>query len=162
MSNTIEGSISADGCNFALVVSRFNDFITRRLTDGALDCLRRHGANEKLIDIVYCPGAFEIPFVAQQLASSGKYDAIICLGCVIRGETPHFDYVAGAVSSGIERVALAAPVPVIFGVLTTNTLEQAIDRAGSKAGNKGWDAALAAMEMADLQKKISPRRQHKK
>ena len=162
MSNTIEGNISAAGYNFALVVSRFNDFITRRLTAGAIDCLRRHGANEKSIDIVYCPGAFEIPFVAQQLASSGKYDAVICLGCVIRGETPHFDYVAGAVSSGIERVALAAPVPVIFGVLTTNTLEQAIDRAGSKAGNKGWDAALAAMEMADLQKKISPIRQHKK
>ena len=162
MVNKIEGNVSAANRRFGIVVSRFNDFITRRLTDGALDCLRRHGANEESIDVVSCPGAFEIPFVAQQLASSGKYDAVICLGCVIRGETPHFDYVAAAVSSGIERVALASPVPVIFGVLTTNSLEQAIERSGAKAGNKGWDAALAAMEMADLQKKITPRRDRKK
>ncbi|MBI1804198.1 MAG: 6,7-dimethyl-8-ribityllumazine synthase [Ignavibacteriae bacterium] len=162
MPNIIEGNLSAAPYSFALVVSRFNDFITRRLTDGALDCLRRHGANEKTIDVVYCPGAFEIPRVAQQLASSGNYNAVICLGCVIRGETPHFDYVASAVSSGIERVALASKIPIIFGVLTTNTLDQAIERAGSKEGNKGWNAALAAIEMADLQKKISGTQHHKK
>jgi len=161
MANIIEGNLSAAGYNFALVVSRFNDVITKRLSDGALDCLQQHGATRQSIDVVYCPGAFEIPFVAQQLALSGKYHAIICLGCVIRGETSHFDYVASAVSGGIERVALASPIPVIFGVLTTNTLEQAIARAGSKAGNKGWDAALAAMEMADLQKQISPTKHHK-
>jgi len=162
MPHIIEGNISAAGSSFGLVVSRFNDFITRRLADGALDCLRQHGADEKSIDVVYCPGAFEIPFVAQQLIASNTYDAVICLGCVIRGETPHFDYVAGAVSSGVGRVALASPIPVVFGVLTTNTLEQAIERAGSKGGNKGWDAALAAMEMVELQKQISTTKHRKK
>ena len=155
MANTIEGNLSAAPYRFGIVVSRFNEFITKRLLDGALDCLRRHGATEASIDIIYCPGAFEIPELAQRLAGSALYDAIICLGCVIRGETPHFDHVANAVSSGVARVALESRIPVIFGVLTTDTLEQAIERAGAKAGNKGRDAALAAIEMADLRKKIS-------
>jgi 6,7-dimethyl-8-ribityllumazine synthase len=154
MAQTIEGMLSAAPYSFGIVVGRFNDFITRRLLDAALDCLHRHGATERSIDVVYCPGAFEIPQVAQQLARTNKYDAILCLGCVIRGATPHFEYVAGAVSRGIEQVALEAGLPVVFGVLTTDTLEQAIDRAGAKGGNKGWDAALAAIELADLQKKI--------
>ena len=158
MVRIIEGYLSASNYTFGIVVSRFNEFITARLRDGAIDCLRRHGAKEQSIDVVYCPGAFEIPHVAQQLVKAGKYDAVICVGCVIRGETPHFEYIASAVSSGIERVALQTTVPVIFGVLTTNTLEQAIDRAGSKAGNKGWDAALAAIELADLQNKISSKK----
>jgi 6,7-dimethyl-8-ribityllumazine synthase len=156
--NIIEGNLSATPFSFGIVVSRFNEFVTTRLRDGAVDCLRRHGAKEQSIDVVYCPGAFEIPHVAQQLVKTGKYDAVICLGCIIRGATPHFDYIAGAVSSGIERVALQTTVPVMFGVLTTNTLEQAIERAGSKAGNKGWDAALAAIELADLQKTISSKK----
>lgn len=153
--NIIEGNLSAAPYSFGIVVSRFNEFITARLCDAAVDCLRRHGATEQSIDVVYCPGAFEIPHVAQQLVKTAKYDAVICLGCVIRGATPHFDYIASAVSSGVERVAVQTTVPVMFGVLTTNTLEQAIERAGSKSGNKGWDAALAAIELADLQHKIS-------
>jgi 6,7-dimethyl-8-ribityllumazine synthase len=156
MPNIIEGRLLASPYRFAIVVSRFNEFITGRLRDAAIDCLRRHGAEEKAIDVIYCPGAFEIPQVAQAAASRGSYDAVICLGCVIRGETPHFDYVASSVSNGLSRVALAATIPVIFGVLTTNSLEQAIDRAGAKSGNKGWDAALAAIESADLQKKLKP------
>ncbi|HEV8537500.1 MAG TPA: 6,7-dimethyl-8-ribityllumazine synthase [Bacteroidota bacterium] len=155
MANTIEGNLSAEPYTFGIVVSRFNEFITKRLLESALNCLRRHGATEQGIDIIYCPGAFEIPELAQRLANVGKYDAIICLGCVIRGETPHFEHVAGAVSSGVARVALESKMPVIFGVLTTDTLEQAIKRAGAKLGNKGWDAALAAIEMADLRRKIS-------
>jgi 6,7-dimethyl-8-ribityllumazine synthase len=153
--NIIEGHLNAGPYRFAIIVSRFNEFISKRLLESALDCLRRHGADEKGIDVVYCPGAFEIPHVAQTLSSAGRYDAIICLGCVIRGETPHFDYVASSVSTGVARVALASKTPVIFGVLTTNSLEQAIERAGTKGGNKGWDAALAAIESADLQKKLS-------
>jgi len=156
MPNIIEGRLLASPYRFAVVVSRFNEFITSRLRDAALDCLRRHGADEKGIDVIYCPGAFEIPQVAQSAAERGAYDAIICLGCVIRGETPHFDYVASAVSNGVSRVALAAKIPVIFGVLTTNSLDQAIERAGAKSGNKGWDAAMAAIEAADLQKKLKP------
>ncbi len=155
MATIIEGNLSAASCRFALVVSRFNDFVTHRLRDGALDCLHQHGVADNAIDIIFCPGAFEIPATAQLLSSSSKYDAIICLGCIIRGATPHFDYVASAVSTGIARIALASPIPIIFGVLTTNTLEQAIERAGSKSGNKGWDAALAAIEMVNLYKKIS-------
>jgi 6,7-dimethyl-8-ribityllumazine synthase len=154
MTAIIEGSLSASPYKFGIVVSRFNDFITRRLLDAALDCLRRHGASEDSIDVVYCPGAFEIPQVAQTLSSRGAYDAIICLGCVIRGETPHFEYIANAVTVGVNRVALEAKLPVIFGVLTTDSLEQAIDRAGAKSGNKGWDAAQTAIEMADLRAKI--------
>ncbi len=158
MANIIEGRLLASTGRFAIVVSRFNEFITTRLLNGALDCLRRHGADEKAIDVIWCPGAFEIPQVAQRAAASGTYDAVICLGCIIRGETPHFEYVASAVSTGLERVALSAGIPVVFGVLTTNSLEQAIERAGSKGGNKGRDAALAAIEAADLQKKLNPRK----
>ena len=154
MTNIIEGHLSATPYRFGIVVSRFNDFITKRLLDGALDCLRRHGVKENGVDVVYCPGAFDIPQVTQQIARTGKYDAIICLGCVIRGETPHFEYIANAVATGVTRVALNESVPVVFGVLTTDSLEQAIERAGSKAGNKGWDAAISAIELADLQKKI--------
>ncbi len=158
MATTAEGNLAAGSHRFGIVASRFNEFITERLLEGALDCLRRHGAADDAIQVVRCPGAFEIPQVAQTLALSGKYDVIICLGCVIKGETPHFDYIAGAVSSGINRAALETRVPMVFGVLTTETLEQAIDRAGAKSGNKGWDAAMAALELADLQKKLSPRK----
>ena len=154
MTNILEGHLSAAPYRFGIVVSRFNEFITKRLLDGALDCLRRHGTKENGVDVLYCPGAFDIPQVAQQLARTGKYDAIVCLGCVIRGETPHFEYIANAVATGVTRVALNESIPVVFGVLTTDSLEQAIERAGSKAGNKGWDAALSAIELADLQKKI--------
>ena len=158
MANTIEGNLSAAPYAFGIVVSRFNEFITKRLLESALSCLRRHGAEETNIDVIYCPGAFEIPELAQRLAASGKYDAIVCLGCVIRGETPHFDLVANAVSTGVARVALESKMPVIFGVLTTDNLEQAIERAGAKAGNKGWDAALAAIEMADLRRKVTDKK----
>jgi 6,7-dimethyl-8-ribityllumazine synthase len=153
--NIKEGKLIASGYSFGIVVSRFNEFITRRLLDGAVDCLRRHGAEDKFIDVVFCPGAFEIPQVAQQLSLLNKYDAIICLGCVIRGETPHFEYVANAVSTGLMRVSLEMKTPLAFGVLTTESLEQAIERAGGKGGNKGWDTALAAIELADLHKEIS-------
>ena len=158
MATFIEGSLTAGSYNFGIVVSRFNEFITRRLLDGALDCLQRHGASGKSIDVVYCPGAFEIPQVTQQLSLSNNYDAIICLGCIIRGETPHFEYIASAVSTGLTRVALETKTPLAFGVLTTESFEQAVERAGGKAGNKGWDAALAAIELADLHKKISPKK----
>jgi 6,7-dimethyl-8-ribityllumazine synthase len=155
MPTFIEGHLSAAPYRFGIVVSRFNDFVTRRLLDGALDCLRRHGAKDDAVEVVYCPGAFEIPQLAMKMAERGSYDAVICLGCVIQGETPHFEYVAGAVSSGIERAALQTSTPIIFGVLTTDSLEQAIERAGSKGGNKGWDAALSAVEMADVQTKLT-------
>lgn len=158
MANIIEGNLSAAPYSFGIVVSRFNEFITDRLLDAALDCLRRHGAKEDAVDVVRCPGAFELPQVAQQIALTGKYDVVICLGCVIRGETPHFEYIANAVSNGIERVALESKEPIVFGVLTTNSLEQAIERAGAKSGNKGWDAALTAIELADLRKKISSKK----
>ncbi|MGE5840847.1 MAG: 6,7-dimethyl-8-ribityllumazine synthase [Deltaproteobacteria bacterium] len=154
MSKKVEGMISARGLKAALVVSRFNDLISSRLRDGATDCLLRHGGEEKNITEVWVPGSFEIPAVARKLALSKKFDAVICLGAVIRGATPHFDMVAGEVSKGVAAVGLEAGVPVIFGVLTTDTIEQAVERAGTKAGNKGWDAALAAMEMADLYGKI--------
>jgi 6,7-dimethyl-8-ribityllumazine synthase len=155
MANILEGSLSAAPHSFAIVVARFNEIITKRLLESALDCLRRHGAEDRSTDVVYCPGAFEIPHVARQLVRSGRYSAVICLGCVIRGETPHFDYVADAVTTGVARVALETDTPVTFGVLTTHTLDQAINRAGAKEGNKGWDAALSAIELADLRKKIS-------
>lgn len=154
MARKIEGGLIAAPHRFGVVVSRFNDFITKRLLDAALDCLRRHGARENAIDVVWCPGAFEIPQTAQKLASSKKYDAVICLGCIIRGETPHFEYIANAVTIGVSRVALEAQMPVVYGVLTTESLEQAINRAGAKAGNKGWDAAMAAIELSTLQRKI--------
>ena len=150
MGKVYEGRISAEGFRFAIVVSRFNDFIGARLVEGAMDALTRHGSTEEQVDVVKVPGAFETPLAARKLAETGRYDAIICLGAVIRGSTPHFDYVAAEVSKGIAVVALESKIPVTFGVLTTDNLEQAIERAGSKAGNKGWDAAMGAMEMANL------------
>ncbi len=149
MSKIIEGNLLAKGKRFALIVGRFNDFISERLLSGALDALIRSGAKDEDIDIVKVPGAFEIPLAAKKLAQK-QYDAIICLGAVIRGATPHFDYVSAEVSKGIATVSLDAEVPVIFGVITTDTIEQAIERAGTKAGNKGWSAAIAAIEMANL------------
>jgi 6,7-dimethyl-8-ribityllumazine synthase len=154
MTKTFEGNISAEGLRFAIVVSRFNEFISSKLVGGALDALQRHGAKEEQIVLVKVPGAFEIPMTARRLARSGNYDAVICLGAVIRGATPHFDYVASEVSKGIAQVALDTGIPVAFGVLTTDSLEQAIERAGAKSGNKGWDAAMAAMEMANLFKSM--------
>ncbi len=150
MPKIIEGNLTAKGLKFAITVSRFNDFISSRLLDGALDCLVRHGADDDHIFLIKVPGAFETPLAAKKLAESGKYDAIICLGAVIRGATPHFDYVASEVSKGIANVALETGIPISFGVLTTDSLEQAIERAGSKSGNKGVEAAMAAIEMANL------------
>jgi len=150
----LEGELQAKGLKFGIVISRFNDFITERLLDGAVDCLIRHGADEKDIDIVKVPGSFEIPLIAKVMAKKGIYNAIICLGAVIRGATPHFDYVASEVSKGIAQVSLETGVPLSFGVITADTIEQAIERAGSKAGNKGWDAALTAIEMAQVLKRI--------
>jgi len=154
MAKIIEGTLNAKGMRFALVAGRFNDFITSKLVDGALDALKRHGAAEQNLTVVWVPGSFEIPLVARKLAASGKYDAVLALGAVIRGATAHFDYVAAEVSKGVAQVTLETGVPVIFGVLTTDTIEQAIERAGTKAGNKGSDAALAAMEMVDLLKNL--------
>ena len=154
MPKIIEGKINAKGMRFGLVASRFNDFICSRLIDGAVDALSRSGADAKDIEIVKVPGAFEIPLAAKKMAKSGRYDAVICLGAVIRGATPHFEYISAEVSKGIAAVGLETEVPVIFGVITTDSLEQAIERAGSKSGNKGWDAALAAIEMVDLFKKV--------
>ncbi|MCK8601928.1 6,7-dimethyl-8-ribityllumazine synthase [Desulfoferrobacter suflitae] len=145
-----EGKLLAQGLRFGIVVSRFNDFICDRLLGGAMDALKRSGAEPESIDVYKVPGAFEIPLIAKKLAETGRYDAVICLGAVIRGATPHFDYVASEVSKGIANVSLESGVPISFGVLTTDTLEQAIERAGSKAGNKGWEAALAAIEMTNL------------
>jgi len=154
MPKIIEGKIVAKGMKFAVVASRFNDFISSRLTDGAVDGLTRAGADEKDIQLFKVPGAFELPLAAKKLAHSGRYDAVICLGAVIRGATPHFEYVSAEVSKGIANVGLDTGVPIAFGVLTTDTIEQAIERAGTKAGNKGWDAAMTAIEMVDLFKKI--------
>jgi 6,7-dimethyl-8-ribityllumazine synthase len=145
-----EGRLAAGGLRFAIVVSRFNAFITGRLLEGALDALRRHGAPDEAIEVAWVPGAMEIPVAARRLAESRRYHAVICLGAVIRGATPHFEYVAGEAARGVGAIALQTGVPVIFGVLTTDTIEQAIERAGSKAGNKGFDAACAAIEMATL------------
>ncbi len=151
----IEGQLMAEGLRFAIIVSRFNDFICSRLADGALDTLIRHGASNDQVTLVKVPGAFEIPLAAKRLAHSEQYDAVICLGAVIRGATPHFEYVAAEVSKGVAQVALESTIPVTFGVLTTDSLEQAIERAGSKAGNKGAEAALAAVEMVNLFKTLS-------
>ena len=145
-----EANLIAEGKKFALVVSRFNDFITEKLLSGAQDALVRSGAASDDIEIVKVPGAFEIPLVAKRVAATKRFDAIVCLGAVIRGSTPHFDYVSAEVSKGIAAVSMEADVPVIFGVITTDTIEQAIERAGTKAGNKGWSAAMAAVEMANL------------
>lgn len=147
---TIEGKLIARDYRFALVVSRFNEFISGHLLNGAIDCLKRHEAADEAIDIIWVPGAFEIPLAAKKAAQSGRYDAVICLGAVIRGSTPHFDYVASEVAKGIAHVGLDTGLPVIFGIITSDTLEQAIERAGTKAGNKGSQAAAAAIEMADL------------
>jgi 6,7-dimethyl-8-ribityllumazine synthase len=154
MGKTYEGKLIAKDFKFALIVSRFNDFIVRKLMEGALDALTRHGADDKNIEIVKVPGSFEIPLIAKKLAKSGKYAAVICLGAVIRGATPHFEYVAAEVSKGIAAVNLETEIPVTFGVLTTDNIEQAIERAGSKSGNKGWDAAMSAIEMVNLIKNI--------
>ncbi len=150
MPNVYEGKIYGEGKKFGVIVSRFNDFISDRLLGGALDALVRHGTKDEDIDIIKVPGAFEIPFMAKKMAEKKKHDAVICLGAVIRGSTPHFEYVSAEVSKGVAQVSLESGVPIIFGVITTDTLEQAIERAGSKSGNKGWSAAVAAMEMADL------------
>ena len=150
MPNFIEGKLDATGLKVGIIVGRFNSFIAERLLDGALDGLIRHGAVDGDIDVLRVPGAFEIPLAAQKMAGRGKYDAIICLGAVIRGSTPHFDYVASEVSKGVASVSLASGVPVIFGVLTTDTIEQAVERAGTKAGNKGFDAAVTAIETANV------------
>ena len=150
----IEGKLIGSGKKFAIIFSRFNEFVGEGLLKAANDCLIKHGVNENSIDIIKVPGAFEIPVTADRLASKKKYDAIICLGVIIRGATPHFEYVASAASNGISQVSQKYSLPVIFGVLTTDTIEQAIERAGTKAGNKGWDSALTALEMADLFKLI--------
>ncbi len=150
MPRTFEGNLSAKGLKFAVVVSRFNDFIGSKLLEGALDTLLRSGAGEKDIDVVKVPGAFEMPVAAKRLADKKQYDAVICVGCIIRGSTPHFDYIASEAAKGIARVALDSDCPVAFGVITADTIEQAIERAGTKSGNKGRDATLTAIEMANL------------
>ena len=151
---TLEGNLSAKGMKMAIVASRFNEFITSKLLGGAIDCLTRHEINQDDITVIWVPGAFEIPLAAQKLAASKKYDGVICVGAVIRGATSHYDYVCSEVSKGIAHIALETGVPVAFGVVTTENIEQAVERAGSKAGNKGIDAALSAIEMVDLLKKI--------
>jgi 6,7-dimethyl-8-ribityllumazine synthase len=155
--NHIEGDLTAAGRSFGIVASRFNDFIVRPLLDGALDAIKRHGGDPGAVDVVWVPGSYEVPLAAKRLALSGRYDAVVCLGAVIRGATAHFDYVAGGVASGISAVALETNLPVIFGIITTDTIEQAIERAGTKAGNKGFEAAVTAIEMASLLDRIDER-----
>ena len=155
--NHIEGNLSAEGRSFGIVASRFNDFVVKALLEGAIEAIRRHGGEAGAVDVVWVPGSYEIPVVARELALSGRYDALICLGAVIRGATAHFDYVAGGAAAGISNVALETGVPVIFGVITTESIEQAIERAGTKMGNKGFEAAVSAMEMADLMAKLRER-----
>jgi 6,7-dimethyl-8-ribityllumazine synthase len=150
----IEGELQAKGLKFGIVISRFNEFITGKLLDGAKDALLRHGAKEDDIDIVKVPGSFEIPMVAKKMAEKGTYNAVICLGTVIRGATSHFDYIAAEVSKGVAMASMDSGIPVAFGVLTCETIEQAVERAGTKSGNKGWDAAVTAIEMAQLMKKL--------
>jgi 6,7-dimethyl-8-ribityllumazine synthase len=152
--NRIEGNLSAEGKSFGIVASRFNDFVVKSLLDGALDAIRRHGGEAGAVDVAWVPGSYEIPVAARQMALSGRFDAVICLGAVIRGATAHFDYVAGGAANGISSIALETGVPVIFGVITTETIEQAIERAGTKAGNKGFEAAVSAIEMANLMPKL--------
>ncbi len=157
MPSELHGQLAVDGQRFAIVVSRFNEFITSRLVSGAVDALTRHGCSEENITCVFVPGSFELPFMAKKLAESGSYDAVICLGCVIRGQTPHFEYVAGQAARGIAEVGLSSGVPTTFGVITADTLEQAIERAGSKAGNRGVDAAHSAIELTNLLKQLPAR-----
>ncbi len=152
--NHMEGTLSAAGKTFGIVASRFNDFIVKALLEGALDAVRRHGGDAGSVDVVWVPGSYEIPLAASEMAKTGRYDAVICLGAVIRGSTAHFDYVAGGAAGGISSVALETGVPTIFGVITTETIEQAIERAGTKMGNKGFEAAASAIEMADLLPRI--------
>jgi 6,7-dimethyl-8-ribityllumazine synthase len=154
MPNIIEGKLDAKGLRIGLLASRFNSFVSERLVEGAIDALLRHGGEQEDISVVRVPGAHEIPPTAKQMAASGRYDALVCLGAVIRGATPHFEYVSAEVSKGVASVAIDSGIPVTFGVLTTDTIEQAIERAGSKAGNKGFDAAMAAVEMANLYKAL--------
>jgi 6,7-dimethyl-8-ribityllumazine synthase len=154
MYKEIKGALDAKGKTFGIAISRFNEFITQKLLDGALDCLKRHGAEDEKITVVWVPGSFEIPYAAYKMAKSEKFDAVICLGTVIRGQTPHFDYIAGEVSKGVAKISLKTGVPTIFGIITADNLEQAIERAGTKAGNKGWDAALSAIEMVKLFEQI--------
>jgi 6,7-dimethyl-8-ribityllumazine synthase len=150
MFTPIQGDLHAGTARFAIVASRFNEIITRRLVEGAIDCLQRHGAEPGQIEVYYCPGAFELPLVAKKILAMGKYDAIICLGAVIRGDTPHFDYIAAEVTKGIAALSLEASFPVAYGILTTDSTEQALERAGLKMGNKGWEAAMTAIELVNL------------
>lgn len=152
MTRILEGNLNAAGLRFGIVVSRFNDFITSRLLAGAEDAIRRHGGDLDLVDVAWVPGAFEIPLVAKRMAASGRWDAVICLGAVIRGSTPHFDYVASEAAKGVAQAMMQTGVPISFGILTTDTIEQAVERAGTKAGNKGFEAAVTAIEMANLMK----------
>ena len=154
MIKTYEGRLIVEQQKFAIIVSRFNEFINGKLLEGAIDCLKRHGAEEADIEVIWVPGAFEIPLVAQKAAQNSKYDAVICLGAVIRGSTPHFEYVSAEVSKGVASVSLQTSKPVVFGILTTDSLEQAIERAGTKSGNKGWEAGLTAIEMVNLLKNL--------
>ncbi|MBN1257085.1 MAG: 6,7-dimethyl-8-ribityllumazine synthase [Planctomycetes bacterium] len=154
MGKTLSGQLAVKGVKFALIASRFNDFIVSRLLEGAKDALLRHGATDAEIDVIWVPGAFELPQVANRVARSGKYGAVICLGCVIRGATPHFEYIAAEAAKGIAQTALQTEVPIAFGVLTTDTIEQAVERAGTKAGNKGADAAMTAIELVNLYSQI--------
>lgn len=155
MPKLFEGNLTAEGKKFAIVVGRFNEFISSKLLSGAQDCLKRHGANMDNCDVAWVPGAFEIPLVSKKLADTKNYDAVICLGAVIRGSTPHFDFVSNEVAKGVSRASMDSGVPVIFGVITTDNIEQAIERAGTKAGNKGWESAMGAIEMATLLDTIS-------
>ena len=150
MGRTFEGKFDARGKKIAVVASRFNDFFTRELMDGAMDCLRRHGVDEENIDTAWVPGGFEIPMAAKRFVQTDRYAAVICVGCIIQGDTPHFHYVSSEVTKGIAQVALDSDIPVVYGIVTAETLDQAIERSGTKAGNKGFDAALAALEMIDL------------
>ncbi|MDD3925518.1 MAG: 6,7-dimethyl-8-ribityllumazine synthase [bacterium] len=154
MFKTYEGNLVAEGLSIGIAVSRFNEIITMRLLDGAVDALKRHGLSEEAVEVAYVPGAFELPLIAGKMAKSGKYDAVICLGAIIRGGTPHFDYVAAEAAKGVAQAASASGIPITFGVITADNLEQAIERAGAKSGNKGWDAAVTAIEMANLLKML--------
>ncbi len=151
----VQGELHSGSFRYAIITSRFNDMVTRRLTEGAIDCLKRHGADDSQVTIILCPGSFELPLVARHVVDKGGFDALICLGAVIRGATPHFDVIAAEVTKGLAQVALDSRIPVAFGVLTTDTMEQALERAGLKSGNKGWEAALSAIEMVNLLKNLN-------